>query len=561
MNSIQIDFSTENTFSQNQQTRTLPLAKLPKNTEVLQEPVSAPSHPKNSFQKIFSARDNVQISSSAQFIQQNTKTSFLQNSGNSPAGTHAIALQNGTLSLIQNNSAITSTYYRNNGSQFQFSINQNVSLQENEDYSASIFFEQENISKKYHADGKISQYQGNILDENKKSVHINSKGGTINANNDTIFALADKTSIRAKGNNTIILKENMHDVHINARDGDNTIIGQEIENAAISLANGKNTLNLKSADNSTVNAQNSNVQLNTGKLVSSTINLEKGTHSINLQESLHNSIQFESNSFNQESKLNIFGKTQNTLIHAAGEKVSLNLQNSKNNYIESTAKFTNAKFYHSNNDAVNIEGYSGNISAGALSDTTMKLQDTQAASLHSNVIAGNSNIAVSGRSASLFAHSIKDNSAVLLNAEHFSHTQIQTVSDTAAVDINSAYYNTVTMGTLKDNTHTNIMGDGTIAVNALNNNAGLNLGTGVTHVGIGSISGNAVLQGGENALQIAIGKNADNKIAESSPAYAPAPVINSKEQTRALTSYIKTANNFKKMTFSLQNQMPLNRLV
>lgn len=570
MNSIQIDVSTDNGFSQNRQTRTLPLAKLPENTKVAQGSVSAPSRPANSFpansfQTIFSApfsgQDNVQISSSAQFIQQNTKSSSPQISGNSLADTHAIALQNGTLSLIQNNNAITSTYRRNNGTQFQFNINQNVSLQENEDYSASVFFEQENISKKFHADGKISQYQGNILDEGKKSVHINSKGGTINASNAAVFALADKTSIRARGNNTIILKENMHDLHINAEDGNNTIIGQEMENAAISLANGKNILNLKSIDNSTINAQNSNVQLNTGKLAGTVINLEKGTHSINLQESLQSGIHFESNSFNQESKLNIFGKTENTLIRAAGEKVSLSLQNSKNNYIESTAKFTNAKFYHSNNDAINIEGYSGNINSGTLTDTAMKLQGAHSVSLQSNVIAGNSNIAVSGRSASLFANLVKDNSAVLLDAENFTHAQIQTASDTAAITVNSAYHNTVTVGTLKDNTRTNIMGDGTIAVNALKNTAGLNLGTGVTHVGIGSISDNAVVQGGENALQVTIGAHADTKITENSPAAAPAPVINSKEQTRALTSYRNTANTYNKISIYQQNQTPLNRLI
>ena len=336
MSEIQIEFSAENSFSQNRQTRTSALAGPLQNTAALQGSVPASIAQKSSFQNIFSAQDNVQISKSAQVIRQNTKSSVLNNSANSPANalannqanTNSIALQNGTLSLVQNQTGITGTYHRNNGGSFQFNVNQNVNVQENEDYSTAVFFEQDNISKKYHADGKISKFQGNILDENKKSVRINSRGGTINAKNDTVFALADNTNIQARGNNTIILKENMQNVQIHTQNGDNTIIGQELQNAAISLAGGKNTLNFRNTDNSTVNARNSNVQLNTGRLTGSTLNLEKGTHSINLQESLHNSIQFESNSFNQESKLNIFGRTENTLIHAAGEKTSLNLQNS-----------------------------------------------------------------------------------------------------------------------------------------------------------------------------------------------------------------------------------------
>lgn len=565
MSEIQIEFSAENSFSQNRQTRTSALAGPLQNTAALQGAVPASIAQKSSFQNIFSAQDNVQISKSAQVIRQNTKSSVLNNSANSPANalannqanTNSIALQNGTLSLVQNQNGITSTYHRNNGGSFQFNVNQNVNVQENEDYSTAVFFEQDNISKKYHADGKISKFQGNILDENKKSVRINSRGGTINAKNDTVFALADNTNIQARGNNTIILKENMQNVQINTQNGDNTIIGQELQNAAISLAGGKNTLNFRNTDNSTVNARNSNVQLNTGRLTGSTLNLEKGAHSINLQESLHNSIQFESNSFNQESKLNIFGRTENTLIHATGEKTSLNLQNSKNNYIESATKFTHAKFSHSRNDVITIDGISNTINTGTLTDTNMELKSIQSANLQSNVIAGNSNLAVSGHTTSLFANTIKDNSTVNLDAEQFAHAKIQTAADIAAVDINSAYYNNVTIGTIKDNAYTSIMGDGTISVNALKNNANLNTGTGITHVGIGSISDNAVLQGGKNTIQKNIGTN--EAPAEISASFAPVPAVNSQEQTRALNSYISTANNFQKNY--QQNQLPINRLV
>lgn len=562
MSEIKIDLSTENSFSQNQQTKTVPLAKLPQKTAVLQGSVPASLVQKDSFQHLVSAQDNVQISSSAQFIQknilQNTKTPAVQNSGFSLANAQSIPLQNGTLSLVQNNNAITSSYQRNNGTQFQFTINQNINLQENDDYSASIFFEQENISKKYHADGKISQYQGNILDSNKKSVHINSKGGTINANNDTVIALADKTTINARGNNTIILKENLTDVSINTQNGNNTIMGQEIQNAAISLAAGKNVLNFKNTNNSTINAKNSNVQLNTGKLISSSINLEKGTHSINLQESLHNSIQFESNSFNQESKLNIFGKTENTLIYATGEKTSLTLQNSKDNYIDSAAKFTHAKLYHSKNDAIRIGSYSSTVNAGTLADAAMQIESSQSANLQSNVIEGNSNLSVSAYSVSLSANAVTGGSAVMLDAGHFAQTQLQTVADTAAVNINSAHYTTLQAGTIKDNAHANILGDGTVTVNALKDNAVLHIGSDKTAVGIGAISDNAFVLGADNALQSTIEANTVNTIAEMSPAFAPASSANSLEQTRALTAYINTVNN---KSPNQHNQLPLNRLV
>lgn len=568
MSEIQIDLSTENSFSQNQQSRTNALARPLQSTAALQGSVPASFAQKSSIQKAaFTLQDHVQISPSAQFIQQNTAPSAANTSqtaaANNPAFTQtnakSIALQNGTLSLVQNKDSITSTYHRNNGTNFQFNINQNISLQENEDNSTAIFFEQDNISKKYYADGKIAKFQGNILDENKKSVRINSQGGTINAENDTIFALADKTQIHAKGNNTIILKENMRDVQINTQNGDNTIIGQEVQNAAISLVNGKNTLNFKTTETSTINATNSNVQLNTGKLTGSTLNLEKGTHTINLQQSLHNSIQFESNSFNQESKLNIFGKTENTLIHAKGEKASLTLQNSKNNFIESSAKFTNAKFSQSQNDAIRFDTYTSYVSAGTLTDTNMELSGTQSVNLQSNITAGNSNLAVSGHSASLFANCIKDNAAVTLDAEQFAHAQIQTVADTAAVDINGSYYTNVAVNTIKDNAYTSVMGDGTISVNALKDNANLNVGTGVTNVGIGSISDSAVLQGGENAVQKSIG-TAEN-LAEQSASFAPAPAIHSQEQTRALNSYLTTANSFHRISAFHQNQNPINRLV
>lgn len=565
MNEIKIDLSTDNSFSQNQQTRTAALARPLQSTASLQGVVHASTAQKSSFQNIFSAPDNVQISKSAQVIQQNTKSSSVQNSANplaqTTANTNSIALQNGKLSLVQNSKGITSTYQRNNGSSFQFNINQNISLQENEDNSTSVFFEQDNISKKYRADGNIAKFQGNILDESKKSVRINSQGGTIRAENDTVFALADNTRINTRGNNTIILKENMQNVHINTQNGDNTIIGQEIQNATISLINGRNTLNFKSTDNCTINAKNSNVQLNTGKLTGSTLNLEKGSHTLNLQESLHNSIQFESNSFNQESKLNIFGKTENTLIHATGEKTSLTLQNSKNNYIESTAKFTHAKFSHSKNDVITIDGYKSSVGTGILTDTNMDLKGSQSVNVQSNVITGNSNLAVSGHSAALFANTVNENSIINLDAAQFAHTQIQTVADTAAVDINSAYYTNVTVGTLKDNSYTSIMGDGTISVNALKDNAGLHLGTGITNVGIGSISDNAVLQGGENAVQTSIGSTADEFPAAISTAFVPAPAVSSQEQTRALNSYISTANNFQKISTYQQYQMPINRLV
>lgn len=563
MSEIQIDLSTENSFSQNQQTRTVTLARPLQNAAPLQGSASASSAQKSSFQN--SLQDNVQISKSAQFIQQNTSANASQNTAantieQAQANAKSISLQNGTLSLVQNNNEITSIYQGKNGTSFQFNINQNISLQENEDNSTAIFFEKDNISKKYRADGKIAKYQGNILDENKKSVRINSQGGTINAENDTIFALADKTSINAKGNNTIILKENMCDVQINTQNGDNTIIGQEVQNAAISLVNGKNTLNLKSTDYSTIRAKNSNVHLNTGKLTSSTLDLEKGTHTLNLQESLHNSIHFESNSFNQESKLNIFGKTENTLIHAKGEKASLSLQNSRNNFIESTAKFTHAKFSHSNDDAITIKGYKNTVNTGTLTDTNMELKGAQAVNLQSNIIAGNSNLAVSGHTATFFANTINDNSAVTLDADQFAHAQIQTVADNASLDINGAYYTNVAVGTIKNDAYASIMGDGTISVNALQDNAGLNVGTGITNVGIGSISDNAVIQGGENALQTKIGANAHEISAAVSTSFSPAPALSSQEQTRALNSYINTANNFQRAAYQ-QHQMPINRLV
>ena len=226
MGEIQIDFSTENSFSQNQNTRAVNFAKPAQNT-----PLSQGSSPAPFSLQSQTKQDNVHISRSAQLIQQNTAPFSAHASADTTANARSVALQNGTLSLTQSEkNGITSDYQWKNGTNFQFTINQNIKLQENEDYSASVFFEQDNVSKKYHANGKISKYQGNILDGNKKSVRINAQGGTLDAENDTIFALADNTTINAKGNNTLILKNTVRDMQINTQNGDNTIVGQNLQN-------------------------------------------------------------------------------------------------------------------------------------------------------------------------------------------------------------------------------------------------------------------------------------------------------------------------------------------
>lgn len=561
MGEIQIDFSTENSFSQNQNTRAVNLAKPVQNTPLSQGSSSAPFSLQTQ-----TKQDNVHISRSAQLIQQNTAPFSARASVNTAANVRSAALQNGTLSLIENKENITSNYQLKNGTVFQFNIDQNIKLQENEDYSASVFFEQDNVSKKYHANGKISKYQGNILDGNKKSVSINAQGGTLDAENDTIFALADNTTINAKGNNTLILKNTVRDMQINTQNGDNTIVGQNLQNVTISLTGGKNTLNFKNAENSIVNARKSDVHLNTGKLAGSTLNLEKGAHALNIQQSSHNTIHFASNSFNQESKLNIFGKTENTLIHASGEKVNLSLQHSQNNYIQSTAKFTHANFSKSKNDVVQFDTYSSIVSTGTLTDSNLEINGTQAVNMRGNALAGNSNLAISGHSASLALNTLSENAAVNIDTRHFAHSQIQNVSGNATLDIQGGYYNNVAVNTLRDTAFANISGDGAVSVNTMKDNAGINLGEGILNVTIGAVSDNAVIQGGKNALQNTIGTRTStdaeqNQSGEIHSTFQNTVLAQNQEQTRALTAYRTTANNFPKITNTLQNQIKLNRLV
>lgn len=561
MGEIQIDFSTENSFSQNQNTRAVNLAKPVQNTPLSQGSSSAPFSLQTQ-----TKQDNVHISRSAQLIQQNTAPFSARASVNTAANVRSAALQNGTLSLIENKENITSNYQLKNGTVFQFNIDQNIKLQENEDYSASVFFEQDNVSKKYHANGKISKYQGNILDENKKSVSINARGGTLDAENDTIFALADNTTINAKGNNTLILKNTVRDMQINTQNGDNTIVGQNLQNVTISLTGGKNTLNFKNVENSIVNARKSDVHLNTGKLAGSTLNLEKGAHALNIQQSSHNTIHFASNSFNQESKLNIFGKTENTLIHASGEKVNLSLQHSQNNYIQSTAKFTHANFSKSKNDVVQFDTYSSIVSTGTLTDSNLEINGTQAVNMRGNALAGNSNLAISGHSASLALNTLSENAAVNIDTRHFAHSQIQNVSGNATLDIQGGYYNNVAVNTLRDTAFANISGDGAVSVNTMKDNAGINLGEGILNVTIGAVSDNAVIQGGKNALQNTIGTRTStgaeqNQLGEIHSTFQNTVLAQNQEQTRALNAYRTTANNFPKITNTLQNQIKLNRLV
>lgn len=561
MGEIQIDFSTENSFSQNQNTRAVNLAKPVQNTPLSQGSSSAPFSLQSQ-----TKQDDIHISLSAQLIQQNTAPFSARASVNTAANVRSAALQNGTLSLIENKENITSNYQLKNGTVFQFNIDQNIKLQENEDYSASVFFEQDNVSKKYHANGKISKYQGNILDENKKSVSINARGGTLDAENDTIFALADNTTINAKGNNTLILKNTVRDMQINTQNGDNTIVGQNLQNVTISLTGGKNTLNFKNAENSIVNARKSDVHLNTGKLAGSTLNLEKGAHALNIQQSSHNTIHFASNSFNQESKLNIFGKTENTLIHASGEKVNLSLQHSQNNYIQSTAKFTHANFSKSKNDVVQFDTYSSIVSTGTLTDSNLEINGTQAVNMRGNALAGNSNLAISGHSASLALNTLSENAAVNIDTRHFAHSQIQNVSGNATLDIQGGYYNNVAVNTLRDTAFANISGDGAVSVNTMKDNAGINLGEGILNVTIGAVSDNAVIQGGKNALQNTIGTRTStdseqNQSGEIHSTFQNTVLAQNQEQTRALNAYRTTANNFPKITNTLQNQIKLNRLV
>lgn len=358
----------------------------------------------------------------------------------------------------------------------------------------------------------------------------------------------------------------MRDMQINTQNGDNTIVGQTLQNVTISLTGGKNTLNFKNAENSMINARKSNVHLNTGKLAGSTLNLEKGVHALNIQQSSHNTIHFASGSFNQESKLNIFGKTENTLIHASGEKVNLSLQHSQNNYIQSTAKFTHANFSKSKSDVVQFDTYSSIVSTGTLTDSNMEINGTQAVNMRGNVLTGNSNLALSGHSASLALNTLSENAAANIDTRHFAHSQIQNISDNATLDIQGGYYNNVAVNTLKDTAFANISGDGAVSVNTMKDNAGINLGEGILNVAIGAVSDNAVIQGGKNALQNTIGTRTSTDSEQNQPGeihstFQNTVLAQNQEQTRAFNAYRTTANNFPNIPNGLQNQIKLNRLV
>lgn len=551
MDSIQIDVSTDNSFLQ-QQTQ-----KVQRTSSA--RPASSPSSPAQKGSSAAAVQnDTVELSATMQDIM-NKAAEFVDGSYSGSAA--SVSLNNGSFSIAaQNGQAYSGILYQNNGSSINISLNQNISIQENDDSSTSIFFENDNITRRYNTDGTILEFQGNILNQDRNSVIVNTTGGTVEAENDTVIALADDTVVNAKGDNTIILKNNINNVEINAQNGNNTIKGQNVGNSTINLGGGSNTVNIQHADNTQISSSDGNTELKINTLTDSTVHLADGTHNVNIINASNNTINLTSKSIDRESGLNIFGTGENNNVNLYGEKVNLFINKSGENTVSSSARWTNTRFSESESDTLSLNTYWASVSAGSVNNGTYSVSSSQSFSLNANLISGNSSITAESLNASMFLGEVTDNSKLNVSGNHFATARIDKVSGNAQVDINSWYYTNVYIDKMLENALVSITGQqNSVGVGSMEDSSSLKLKEGNSDAAIGSMSDNADISSENGNANVIIAQNSSDS--ELSTSFKDFSSLSSAEKNTAYSDFMHSINNSAAGTVSVPQQFRLKMVL
>lgn len=551
MDSIQIDVSTDNSFLQ-QQTQ-----KVQRTSSA--QPASSPSSPAQKGSSAAAVQtDTVELSATMQDIM-NKAAEFVDGSDFGSAA--SISLNNGSFSIAaQNGQAYSGILYQNNGSSISISLDQNISIQENDDSSTSIFFESENITRRYNTDGTILEFQGNILNQDRNSVIVNTTGGTVEAENDTVIALADDTVVNAKGDNTIILKNNINNVEINAQSGNNTIKGQNVGNSTINLGGGSNTVNIQNADKTQISSSDGNTELKINTLTDSTVYLADSTHNVNIINASNNTINLTSKSIDRESSLNIFGTGENNNVNLYGEKVNLFINKSGENTVSSSARWTNTRFSESESDTLSLNTYWASVSAGSVSNGTYSVSSSQSFSLNANLISGNSNITAESLNASMFLGEVTDNSKLNVSGNHFATARIDKVSGNAQVDINSWYYTNVYINKMLENALVSITGQqNSIGIGSMEDSSSLKLKEGNSDAAIGSISDSASISHENGMANVIVAQNSSDSGLPSS--FKDFSSLSSAEKNKAYSDFMHSINNSAAGTVSVPQQFRIKMVL
>lgn len=553
MDPIQIDVSTDNSFLQQQ-------------TQKVQRPSSAqPLSPAASVQaqKISSPasvpNDTVELSATLQDIMNKT-AEFFDDSPNSQAAAN-LSLTCGSFIIVkQSDQTYSGILYPNSGGKITISLNQNIRIQENDDGSASIFFETDNITRQYSAGGTVLEFQGNILKQNKKSIIVNNAGGTVEAENCTAVALADGTVINATGGNTIILKNNINNVEINAANGSNAIKGQNIGNSSINLGGGKNTVKLLKASGIQISSANGNAEIKIAELTDSTVLLAGGTHKVNILSASNNAISLTSKSPDRESDISVFGTAESNTVSLYGEKVNLFINKSGQNTVSSSARWTNAKFSESENDAVSFKTYWASLSAGSVINGAYSAGSSQSFSLNANLISGNSNITAESLNASVLTAEITDGSKLTVFGKHFAAARINTVSANAQIDIDSLYCTNVQIGKMLENALINITGQqNLVSAAGMEDNSSLNLKKGRSDAAIGSISDSAAVSLENGNANVIVAQNTSAK--ELPSPFKNFSLLSAAEKNKAYSDFMRSAADSPAGTVTVPQQFRIKMVL
>lgn len=554
MSEIQIDVSSDSSFQrQSQNVQSLPYAK--QTVSPCQAPASAAAKsvtPVNAPQT-----DTVKFSADLEKILEGS-AQFLTSTEN-PNNVSAV-LQNGSLNIFQNGSTFTASYTQNNGGSFSLTFNQNIAIQENDDASASVFFERDNITKQFMADGTVLEFQGNTLASSQKSVLVNTTGGTVNTENGTVIALADNTAINAEGDSTIILKHNSSNTTINVLNGSSTIKGQNLENSTINASNADLNLQFFNINNSAITTQQGNIQLKALNLKNSALNLGAGTHSMDFYNAQNNTVDFTANSIDNQSTLNILNSGTNNTVNMHGEKTNIFIRYSRNNSITSDARWTTSHFTSSENDNINYDGYWASINGGNISGSKINVNSSQTFSMNVHSLNGTSTVYADSPNTSLYLGEITDNAKLNITGQHFVAAHIGTISGNASLNLNSWYYSNVYIDKMLGNALISInSNNANISVNSMEDNAAVDLGDSTVNGIFGHIEGNAQITGGTPSSNVLIAKNGSE--ATENPNYADFSKLTANERNKAFSSFMTAVIDSPSSRIAIPHEFRLNAVL
>lgn len=554
MSEIQIDVSSDSSFQrQSQNVQSLAAAKQTASLRPVPSSAAAgtasPANVPQTDTVEFSADLEKILEGSAQFLASSESQTNI-----------SAALQNGSLNISQNGNAFTASYTQNNGSSISLTFNQNIVIQENADSSASVFFEQDNITKQFMADGTILEFQGNTLGSSQKSVLVNTAGGTVNADSDTVIALADNTTINAGGDSTIILKNSSSNTTINIQNGSSTIKGQNLNNSTINASNADLNLEFQNIQSSAITTQQGDIRLKALNLKDSTLNLGSGTHAVNFYNAKNNTIDFTANSIDNQSNLNILNSGTNNTVNMHGEKANIFIRYSSDNTIQSNARWTTSHFTSSENDNINYDGYWASINGENISDSKISVNSSQTFSMNVHSLGGTSSVYANSKNTSLYLGEVTDNAKLEATGQHFVTAHIGTVSENASLSLNSWYYSNVYIDTMLGNALVNInSNNANVSINSMEDNAAINLGDSTVNGVFGRIEGNAQITGGGQSSNILIAEN--SSAAALNPDYADFSKLNAKEQGKAFSSFMSAVGSSANKGIAIPNEFRLNAVL